>query len=38
MIFLPFSSTFITLTLKSRPIKPFKCSRIFSGSAHSTLG
>ena len=38
IIFLPPSSTFITLTLKSKPTKLFKCSRIFSGSAHSTLG
>jgi hypothetical protein len=38
IIFLPPSSTFITLTLKGIPTKPFKCSNIFSGSAPSTLG
>jgi hypothetical protein len=38
MIFLPPSSTLITLTLNGIPTSAFRCSNIFSGSAHSTLG
>jgi len=38
IIFLPASSTLITFTLKSFPTNPCKCSRIFAGSAPSTLG
>ena len=38
IIFLPASSTLITLTLNGSPTSPSKCLRIFSGSAPSTLG
>jgi hypothetical protein len=38
IIFFPASSTLITFTLNSFPISHCKCSKIFAGSAHSTLG